>query len=398
MTIELKGHLDTSRATDVKKEIEMMLAKADESEHLVIDCSELAYISSSGLRVLLAIMKKHNDMEIINVSAEIYNVFDMTGFTRIFNISKSLRKIDVSKYKKIGEGGNGVVYKINDEEIVKVSKHAKGEDSLVKENNLVKEAFLMGVPTVISFDTVDVGNDHKGIVMEALDSEPLGEFLTEDPSRMHDIAKKYVDLFKQTNAIKTDMPLFRNIKEWLRSHLTLPQRIIDDEGAALLASIIEEIPDSNHFIHFDGHIGNVLMYGAQDDRNLMLIDLGDAGIGHPVLEISGWAFMMLEPDYAKGCTVAERITGISQEKSRDFCRYVLAEMFHVTDSKELDTIMYKASLIGRIKAVFISQRWASITPDEKFRDYIYKFVKETLTLVPEIKDALRFFLQKMNVE
>lgn len=396
MTIALTGHLDTSKVADVKKYIDGKIADLDVSEHLVIECNELEYISSSGLRMFLGIMKKHPNMEVTGVCPEVYNVFEMTGFTRILNVHKALRKIDISGCKLLGEGGNGAVYRINDEEIVKISKHSQGDEALMKESKQVKEAFLMGVPTVISFDTVDSGNGHKGIVMEALDSDSLGTYLTQNPDRMDAVIPKYVELFRQTNAVQTDSSLFRDTKEWLRSLLMLPTRIINDEEAALLSSLLDEVPDSNHFVHFDGHVGNVLMYGPQDDRNLMLIDLGDAGTGHPVLEIAGWAFMMLEPEYAEGVSTSERITCMSRSMSRDFCRRMLAEMFHVTDAAELDDLVRKAALVGRLKSAFIAQRWANVVDDENFRNYFVRLVRETLDLAPEIKEAIRFFVGKLS--
>lgn len=396
MTIELKGHLDTNKVAEVKAEIDRQLANLDNAEHLVIDCHNLEYISSSGLRIIIGIKKSHPNMEVTGVSAGVYNVFEMTGFTRILDISRALRRIDPDQCQLIGEGGNGAVYRINDEEIVKVSKYAKNDEALIRESEQVREAFIMGVPTVISFDTVEMTNGQKGIVMEALDSQSLGAYITEHPESLDDIVPKYVNLFRQSNAISTDSPLFHNTKEWLRWHLTLPQRIINDEEAALMETILDAIPDDNKFIHFDGHVGNVLMQGAQDNRSLMLIDMGDAGTGHPVLEIAGWAFMMLEPDYAEGNTMSERITGMTRQLQRDFCRRVLAEMFHVTDAAELDHLMHEAALVGRVKAAFMAQRFATIVPDEKFRRFIVQNVRETLTLVPEIKAAIHFFVEKMQ--
>lgn len=396
MKIELKGHLNTSMIAEVKNDIDVQLANVDAAEKIVIDCAKLDYISSSGLRVLLAIKKKHQNLEIVNVIPEVYNVFEMTGFVRIFDIKKALRKVSLDNCKLIGEGGNGAVYRINDEEIVKISKYPQGDEALIHESEKVKEAFLLGVPTVISFDAVDCGNGHKGIVMEALDSDSLGMYLSADPSRMLDVVPKYVELFRQTNAVKTDSDLFRNIKEWLRSHLYLPQRVINDEEAAVLSSILDEIPDDNHFVHFDGHVGNVLMYGPQEDRNLMLIDMGDTGTGHPVLEIAGWAFVMLEPDYAKGCTVAERLTCMSADLMHEFSRRVLSEMFHVTDQSELDNLVYNASLMGRVKAVFIGQRWAKALNDEKFYNYVIRLTQETISLAPQVKSAIRYFVSKFE--
>lgn len=395
MKIELKGHLDTSKVAEEKARIDVLMADVKADEHVEIDCTELEFISSSGLRIMLMLKQKHADMELTGVRPNVYDVFEMTGFTRILDVKKALRKIELSSCQLIGEGGNGAAYRINDEEIVKVCKHSHGEEGLIRESELVKEAFLMGVPTVISFDTVDCGNGHKGIVMEALDSQSLGAYIAEDPSRMDDIVPKYVELFRQADAVEVTSPLFRDTKEWLLDRLMLPQRIINEEEAAQMMSLLDEIPDSKHFVHFDGHVGNVLMHGAEGNRNLMLIDFGDAGTGHPILEIAGWAFMMLEPEYGRGYTQQEKITGMSRELSREFSRRVIAEMFHPANDAELEEILEKAALVGRIKGACIAQFWYAASPSEAFKTYIKRMVAETIRLMPEIKSAIRYFVQRI---
>lgn len=395
MKIELKGHLDTSKVAEEKARIDALMADVKADEHVEIDCTELEFISSSGLRIMLMLKQKHADMELTGVRPNVYDVFEMTGFTRILDVKKALRKIELSSCQLIGEGGNGAAYRINDEEIVKVCKHSHGEEGLIRESELVKEAFLMGVPTVISFDTVDCGNGHKGIVMEALDSQSLGAYIAEDPSRMDDIVPKYVELFRQADAVEVTSPLFRDTKEWLLDRLMLPQRIINQEEAAQMMSLLDEIPDSKHFVHFDGHVGNVLMHGAEGNRNLMLIDFGDAGTGHPILEIAGWAFMMLEPEYGRGYTQQEKITGMSRELSREFSRRVIAEMFHPANDAELEEILEKAALVGRIKGACIAQFWYAASPSEAFKTYIKRMVAETIRLMPEIKSVIRYFVQRI---
>lgn len=394
MIISLKGHLDTSKVAEVKESIDAQLANAAAGEHVVIDCSELDYISSSGLRIIIALRKRCPDVELIDVNTEVYNVFEMTGFTRILNIKRALRRINLDECQLIGEGGNGAVYRINDEEIVKVSKRAQAEEALIHESEQVREAFLMGVPTVISFDTVDCGNGRRGIVMEALDSQSLGSYIAEDPSRMDEMVPKYVELYRQANAITTDSPLFRDTKEWLRNHLALPDTNLTDEEAALLESILDVVPDDNKFVHFDSHVGNVLLYGPKDNKNLMIIDLGDSGKGHPVLEIAGWAFMMLEPDYARGCTPTEKVTGMSREMCREFCKRVVAEMYHPADDAECEKLLEQAALVGRVKAAFISLRWATAMEDEHSRAFFRRYVRETLTMVEEVKAAVRLLSEK----
>ena len=67
-------------------------------------------------------LKKMTQKEIYieNVSNEIYDIFEVTGFTDIFKVQKRLREISVENCEVIGEGANGKVYRLDDETIIKV--------------------------------------------------------------------------------------------------------------------------------------------------------------------------------------------------------------------------------------------------------------------------------------
>ena len=76
MTARLVGRLDTPAAAEVTREIQPLLDHAGET--LLLDCSEMTYISSSGLRIFLTLRK--------GLSNEIRQVFMMTGFLQLFEI------------------------------------------------------------------------------------------------------------------------------------------------------------------------------------------------------------------------------------------------------------------------------------------------------------------------
>ena len=86
VVIELVGRLDTNTAPALDKTIGEDI---QDSENLVLDLKGLEYISSAGLRVLLAAqkkMQKNGSLKVKNVCAEIMDVFDMTGFADILTI------------------------------------------------------------------------------------------------------------------------------------------------------------------------------------------------------------------------------------------------------------------------------------------------------------------------
>lgn len=84
----IQGRLDTPAAVKAQQEITPLLENAD--KEILLDCSRLEYISSSGLRLFLTIRKetaaKGGKVIIENVSDDIKKVFMMTGFFNLFEI------------------------------------------------------------------------------------------------------------------------------------------------------------------------------------------------------------------------------------------------------------------------------------------------------------------------
>jgi anti-anti-sigma factor len=88
---ELLGRLDTTTAPNLQKEI---MTQIEAGMNVVLNFKELKYVSSAGLRVLLmgekAAKAKDTTMKLINVSADIMEVFEMTGFANVLNIEQNL--------------------------------------------------------------------------------------------------------------------------------------------------------------------------------------------------------------------------------------------------------------------------------------------------------------------
>ena len=88
MTVRLIGRLDTPAAQEIAPEMESL--KNDAAGIIVLDCSEMDYISSSGLRLFLTLRKasaeKGGKIIIRGISDSICSVFMMTGFLNLFEI------------------------------------------------------------------------------------------------------------------------------------------------------------------------------------------------------------------------------------------------------------------------------------------------------------------------
>ncbi|MBR1740657.1 MAG: STAS domain-containing protein [Lachnospiraceae bacterium] len=90
LTVFLEGRIDTNNAAQTEKEI--FDAMEGKSGDIVIDAEKLEYISSAGLRVLMKLRKSTDKpLPVINVSRDVYDIFETTGFTEILDVKKALR-------------------------------------------------------------------------------------------------------------------------------------------------------------------------------------------------------------------------------------------------------------------------------------------------------------------
>ena len=86
LNVSVSGRLDTTTAPELEKTLGSQL---EGIESLTLDFTELAYISSAGLRVLLALQKTMNrqgQMAVTHVNDNIMEVFDVTGFVDMLTI------------------------------------------------------------------------------------------------------------------------------------------------------------------------------------------------------------------------------------------------------------------------------------------------------------------------
>ena len=84
--VTLKGRLETTESAEVQEKITTLYEK--DLEHVIIDCKDLEYIASSGLRILFLLLRemkpKGTDVIIRNSNDMLKAVFDSTGFTPLF--------------------------------------------------------------------------------------------------------------------------------------------------------------------------------------------------------------------------------------------------------------------------------------------------------------------------
>ena len=283
LTLYLEGRLGVDDAQTVRGELMDAIA-ANPGADIVLDAGDLEYIASSGLRVLSALFKKAGRVPIVNVCPDVYNVFEITGFTALTRILRKPREISLDGCEVIGQGASATVYRMDEETVVKIFVPAIGIERIERERENAKAAFVSGLPTAIPFDTVHC-SDGYGTVYELIDAVTLSKFMLDNPDKAPEYRAKYARMMKDMH--KASLPdTFQSVnalyKKWIRS---LDAYLSSKEIEALVR-FIDTIPSHDGVVHGDCHVGNILVQRGE----LVLIDMADISRGHPFFDLGSEYF------------------------------------------------------------------------------------------------------------
>lgn len=390
LTLALEGRIDTANAMAVDGEIGGIISSlAVKPSAVVFDCEKLDYISSTGLRIVLKYKKQFADLKVINVNNDVYNVFEMTGFARIMTVQKALRKVNLAACSLLAKGGNGAVYRISEEEIIKVQHLADTEQMMRDEIRRSKAAFILGVPTAISFDIVDCGEGRHGAVYEALNSDTLGRYVHAHPEKLQECAIKYAELLKTLHTSDASDGEFVTIKQNYRSYYKEAEKYYTAEEMATLQSLLDMIPDRNTLVHADAHTNNILM-GA--DGELMFIDMADTDLGHPVFDYSGIALAMIVPAGSGRDMLA--ICGMEKEEIFQFLTIAFTHLLGLTDPEDIKQLIPRLFSVSFLKhSMIIGHNNQSVN---EIRPRLLGFLRQSLFgNIEQIKKDIQWFVDRV---
>ncbi len=356
LTASLTGHIDSANAAQAEQELNELRQNAPEAP-VVLDMERLTYISSAGLRVILRLRKARPELKLINVSSEVYEILDMTGFTEMMPVAKAYRRLSVEGCEVIGRGANGEVYRLDPETIIKVYLNPDSLPDIHRERELARRAFVLGIPTAIPYDVVKVGAGY-GSVFELLNAKSLAKLITAQPDKLDEYVGVYVDLLKKIHGTEVrpgDMPDMKAVAlDWagfLRDHLP-------PEQYEKLHRLIEAVPEDRHMLHGDYHVKNVMVQNGE----VLLIDMDTLCMGHPVFEFASIFLAYLgfgELDHS----VSEKFLGLDYDTCTAIWEKTLRLYFGTDDLSRLEDIAAKAQVIGYTRLLRRTIRRSGDTPE-----------------------------------
>ena len=357
LTLRPAGHVDAVNAPAFQAEILELLAE-DPPEAVVIDCDQVEYMSSAGLRVVLRVKQKLERTSLINVHPGFYEILDTTGFTELMEIRKAYRIVSLEGCEMIGQGANGKVYRLDRENIVKVYQR-DALPTIQRERELARAAFVLGVPSAIPYDVVQIAEGGYGSVYELLNAKTFVQVLKDGEKTMDELVEMSTALLKLIHSRIVKQSYVPPIKDMALRWAGTAKDCLTAEVYEKVYALIDAVPDDRRMIHGDYHFRNI-MY---QDGETLLIDMDKLSHGHPVFELASiynayCGFNSGDP------SAVERFLGISNETAATLWRKQLERYLDTKDEDTLREVEDKAKVIGHVRLMQHHIRRNGLDTDE----------------------------------
>ena len=337
--ISIEGRIDASNATETEEKI-FSIKGENPANHIVLDADNLEYISSAGLRVILKLRKADPELAIINVAAEVYEIFDMTGFTDMVTVEKAYPKMSVEGCEFIAKGANGAVYRYDDETILKTYYAKDALPEIKQERENARRAFVLGINTAIPYGIVRVG-DNYGTVTELLNAVSVSKLIRNNPDDLTETVGYYVDMLKSIHAVEVNDGDLPDMKEIAMSWAEFVCNHIPADQGEKLRALVSAVPKQNTLLHGDYHTNNIMVQNGEP----LLIDMDTLCVGHPVFELGSMfnAFVgYSELDHSNMLD----FYGYSYETAGRFWIMALKRYLGTDDEAVCESVAQKAMVIG----------------------------------------------------
>ena len=340
LTVFLAGHISSLNAPEIEQDLFRIL-RENPAQQLILDCEELDYIASAGLRVLLRLKKSVPSVSLVNVSPEVYSVFEMTGFTEMMDIRKAYRVLSAEGCPVIGHGANGEIRRIDPETVVKVYRDRGALPEITRERELARTAFVLGIPTAIPYDVVRLTEGGFGSVFELLNAESFADVLIRGEKTVEEAARMSADLLKlihstlpKEGAVPSARAAVLSRAEALDGRL--PQALYEK-----LMRLLTELPDDPHMLHGDFHLKNILYQNGE----ALLIDMDSLCHGVPVFELAAmYSAYRGFPDLDH--SISRAFLGIDYETGAAFWERSLACYLDTEDEALIRATEEKAAVVS----------------------------------------------------
>ena len=293
---------------------------------------------------------------------------------------RKYKEVSLEGCRMIGHGAKGDVYRYDDELIIKVYNESNTYSDVEREIELSRKAFVMGLPTAISFGIVAVGKRY-GAMYELLDSPSVSRCIAGNTDRVQYYADLMADIAHQIHNTQTDDDAFpdssQTMRTWVREGIMRDDETLADQVLAL----IDALPETHSLVHGDFHTGNVLL----QDGEPILIDLDRMATGHPIVDLTG-LFMSYIAYGENDPKQTETFMGFSYDISRQFFGFFIRRYLETEDDDRVAEVTDKAALICYCRIVRQIRKAGKLSGrEEERKDKLIGRIRELIGRVDSLE-------------
>lgn len=377
-TISLRGKIDSANAEETH---DMILRELDPHLHpnrLRLDMENLSYISSAGLRILLMLKNTFSEIDIVNASPAVFSTMQMTGFTKIFNVQKAFRSVNITGCDLISSCSVSRIYKLDDATVVKVYPENTDYSLIHLEQETAQKAFVLGIPAAISYEVVRTGQQY-GIAYKMADVKSLGLLISEHPDELTAYAKRLAALARTIHFTHVSDGQFQTARGVLHSVISQLRIRLTEEQYKHISALAAAIPDADTLILGDLHPNSIIFH----DNRFELMNMAHICVGHTPLDLI--AFHESTVNNINSSGDHERF-GPSPEVCANlwcaFCRAYLAENYTPENMRILNEYLGKLGLLKTVIGKY-RQYEEPLNRSDKQESNLHSMTEALLRLCPE---------------
>lgn len=295
---------------------------------------------------------------------------------------KKYTEVSIDGCRRLGYGAKGEVYRYNDELVIKVYNDNNTYSDIEREIALSRRAFVLGIPTAISFGIVSVGNRY-GAMYELMDSDTVSGLIKKAPGQMDNYAKTMASLAHQIHSINVeDDDFFPDAHERIKEYISEGVAQDDEAVSSKCLTLLNSLPKAVTLIHGDFHTGNVFMQKGEP----LLIDMDMLSKGHPIIEIAD----LFSTYVARGevdQSVVSNYMGFSYETAKKFFLCFLKYYLDTENEKRISEVTDKAMVLSYIRIIRKLHQKPRISEADQIR--IERLIEKLRVLTGKI-DTLEF--------
>lgn len=362
LTLRLNGRLDGTTAALLAQQ-----ALPDDVTTLVLDLDECPFVSSAGLREILRTQKRmtarQGRLRLDHVSREVQHILEMTGFSTIVDVRPKRREISVAGLVPLSAGVCGECFQLDAETVVKLYHEGVAPEVAEQEKAFAKAAFVLGIPTAISYDVVRCGT-RTGIVYEMLDAQLFSAVIRDDVAHLDAHAATLAQVARTIHATTADAAVFPDLKARFRGYLDQMDFFLSAEEIADLHARLERIPDADTCVHFDLHSSNIMIR----DGEPVIIDMGDFSRGSPLFDLGLVRTIYGVPELG----ISELATKIPAATGVALYERFLAHYFAGRPREERECFEANRDFLASLRLIY------TITFLPKMREACARMIRDTL--------------------